>query len=184
MFYNKRFGKLDGTAFTYAPRDLGYGGRTYVCCDNAELYYAAGYRDVVEDVEERLGATAVFDHATQEDDRYEHHEETDPETGEKHEWDELVYRGKIIRHYRYEPIVAPPPRVRRWSQRNIMLTLKAADKWAQAKEMMLQMDAWDEFVISQYIEENSPSFIAAREAAYQAFGKEAVDTLIDQIPEE
>lgn len=184
MITNKLYGKITETGFEYAPRDLAYGGRTYVCCDKPDLYYAAGYRDVVEDKEDRVGVIAVFDRAEQEDDRYEQHKETDPETGETYEWDELVYRGKVIRHYRYEPIPEPEPRVRRWSQRNIMVALKETGRWETAKEMMVQMDAWDEFVISQFIAEDNPSFVAAREAAYQAFGKEAVDALVDSIPEE
>lgn len=109
MLYNPLFGKITNGTFEYAPRDLAFGGRTYVCCDNPELYYAAEFRDVVEDKEDRVGVVAVFDHAEQEEDRYEHHTETDPETGETFEWDELVYRGKVIRRYRYEPIPEPVP---------------------------------------------------------------------------
>ena len=180
MQYNLNYGKLTDDVFTYAPRDVEFGHRTIVNCTNADIYYALGYRDVIEDKEERVGVTAVFDHAEQEDDQYEERE--DSETHEK--WQELTYRGKIIRHYRYEPIVAPPPPVRRWSQRNIMVALKAADKWTTAKQMMVEMDAWDEFVISQFIAEDNPTFISAREAAYEAYGKEVVDALIDSIPEE
>lgn len=129
MNLNTNFGKLDNGIFAYAPRDLEYAGRTYVCCNSPDLYYAAGYRDVVEDKEERVGVTAVFDRATQEEDRYEERE--DPETHEK--WQELVYRGKIIRHYRYEPIPEPIPAPRVYSVEEIIYALGESGKLDGAK---------------------------------------------------
>lgn len=129
MQYNLNFGQLDNDTFTYAPRDVEYGHRTIVNCTDADIYYALGYRDVVEDKEERVGVTAIFDHAEQEEDRYEEHE--DPETHEK--WQELVYRGKIIRHYRYEQIVAPPEPATVYSVEEIIYALGESGKLDGAK---------------------------------------------------
>lgn len=114
MELNLNFGKLENDIFAYAPRDVEYGHRTIVNCTDEDIYYALGYRDVVEDKEERVGVTAVFDYAEQEEDRYE-------------------YRGKIIRHYRYEPIVAPPEPAKVYSVEEIIYALGESGKLDGAK---------------------------------------------------
>ena len=83
-----------------------------------------------------------------------------------------------------EAVPADVPGPRRWSRLNLKRTLESAGKWDDAKSAMEAIGIYDEFMMCNYISESDPSFVIAYEWACEAFGKDAVDAILDAIPEE
>jgi hypothetical protein len=73
---------------------------------------------------------------------------------------------------------------RHWSRRNMKLALVAAGKWDDVKAMLVAADKYEDYIICDYISESDEDFQNARSWANELYGKEAVDALLDQIPQE
>lgn len=76
--------------------------------------------------------------------------------------------------------------LRRWSRRSIMKTLQAEGLWADVKALLQDGDgyAWDEFALSDYVENTNDTFLAVYETACRRYGKDAVDAILAKIPAE
>lgn len=94
-------------------------------------------------------------------------------------WTRDTERQMFVRQY--EAVQDPPPPPRRWSRLSIKRTLVAEEKWDAVKSLMLGADKYDDFIMAQYIAEDDDAFIAVYEQAVAAYGKEAVDAILDQI---
>ena len=111
-------------------------------------------------------------------------EDRPPVTDEDHyavatNWAEVD--GKCVRQYE---IRQRERQMRRWTPLSIKRTLVAVEKWDAVKSLMLAADKYDDFVMAQYVAEDDDAFLSVYEQAVAAYGKEAVDAILDQIPAE
>lgn len=70
--------------------------------------------------------------------------------------------------------VEPPPR--RWTPRSLYVAF--GDRREEVKAALVAAGYWDEFVMSQVIDESNQNFAAGYNLACAKFGKEAVDAIL------
>ena len=92
-----------------------------------------------------------------------------------------VVDGKFHVKYRYEDKPAPAPR--KWSSLAMKRVLEKAGKWDEVKTMLNTLNKYDDFVMADYIAEDDDDFLTARAAAENKYGAEAVQRIIDSIPQ-
>jgi hypothetical protein len=97
--------------------------------------------------------------------------------------------GKIYIHeggYAWDYVLVdnPPPPPRRWSSLAIKRVLEARGSWAEVKAMLEEMNAYDDFLMADYIAEDDDVFIEARTQAVVLYGGEKVARILDAIPTE
>ena len=56
--------------------------------------------------------------------------------------------------------------------------------WDALKDMLIEHNAFEDFTFAQYIAEDDELFVSAYSVACQKFGKDTIDAVIDEIPEE
>jgi hypothetical protein len=163
---NRNFGKLTGGELTYAPRSLIIDGRE-IWNPRAETYEQAGYLPV---------DTSAPSEPAPEGYHYE------PRGWEIFDDD----RSPVARHIRrvWELVANSPPPPRRWSSLAIKRVLEARGSWAEVKAMLEEMNAYDDFLMADYIAEDDDVFIEARTQAVVLYGGEKVARILDAIPTE
>jgi hypothetical protein len=97
--------------------------------------------------------------------------------------------GKIYIHeggYAWDYVLVdnPPPPPRRWSSLAIKRVLEARGSWAEVKALLEEMNAYDDFLMADYIAEDDDVFIEARTQAVVLYGGEKVARILDAIPTE
>ena len=92
--------------------------------------------------------------------------------------------GKVKRRYVIRPIEPPKPRIRKWTPLAIKRALMVAEKWDEVKVMVETAGLYEDFVMAQVIAENDDAFKTGYAQAVEMYGKETVDALLAQIPEE
>ena len=95
-------------------------------------------------------------------------------------WEE---RDGAIRRV-YVEVENPPPAPRRWSSLAIKRVLEARGSWAEVKAMLEAANAYDDFLMADYIAEDDNAFVAARAEAVKLYGEETVAAILDTIPTE
>ena len=161
--FNKDFGKLDDGKLQYAPRYLVVDGWLISSPLKAD-YFKAGYLPI------KLAAAP-----------------SDAPAGKHYEadgWKEVEGEDEAFITNVWKLVDDPPPAPRKWSRLSIKRTLEASQKWTDVKEMLVAADMFDDFLAADFILEDDEAFIAARSAAVEEYGEEAVAHLIDQIPVE
>lgn len=87
----------------------------------------------------------------------------------------------VTREESLKPMYNPP---RKWTRLSVKRTLEASGLWDEAKEAIVGLGLWDEFLMCDFISESDSSFKSAYALACEKFGKDRVDAIIDIIPVE
>ena len=156
---NRNFGKLEDGALTYAPDALIIDGRT-ILSPKATHYLAAGYLPIEDAPPSEPPAEGYH--------------------WEARGWE--AQEGAIRRVY--AEVENPPPAPRRWSSLAIKRVLEARGSWAEVKAMLEAANAYDDFLMADYIAEDDEAFLAARAEAVKLYGEETVAAILDTIPTE
>lgn len=114
-------------------------------------------------------------------------EDKKPTCDQKHyavaaDWKELD--GKVVRQYVIRDIDPPKPHVRKWTPLSIKRALMMAEKWDEVKGIVEAAGLYDDFIMAQVIAEDDDAFKTGYAHAVEIYGKEAVDAILAQIPEE
>ena len=86
--------------------------------------------------------------------------------------DELIVHGD-----EYAP--KPPPR--KWSRLSLKRALFSKGWWATAKGLMQAADAYDDFLMCDYVQEDDPAFIPLLDEMRRIYGPE-IDEVLDALP--
>ena len=73
---------------------------------------------------------------------------------------------------------------RRWTPLAVKRTLERAGKWTDVKTALVAADRYDDFLMASFISEADEEFAEVKAWAVEQYGSEAVEALLDQIPEE
>lgn len=79
------------------------------------------------------------------------------------EYGDLV-DGRIVRRYDERPVVAPPPKVIRYSKLKLIVASKAAGKWDAIKAFIASAGYEDEWQACQFLSSGYAQFEQAKEA--------------------
>ena len=159
---NRNYGKLrDDARIIYAPSEVKV-GNTYYPAPTAEQYAACGYLPIDSAKPEKDGAYFIST-----------------------EYGDLV-DGRIVRRYDERPIVAPPPKVVRYSKLKLIVASKAAGKWEAFKAFIAQAGYEDEWQACQFLSSGYEQFEQAKTAIIAAgiATAEEVDAILDASVDE
>lgn len=81
-----------------------------------------------------------------------------------------------------EALPEPVSSKRRWSRLSIKRALSAEGKWEQARDLMKQADAYDEFLMCDYIEEGDEMYNQMYPALAALVGEQRLSGLLDSLP--
>lgn len=141
---NRNYGKLrDDARIIYAPSEVKV-GNTYYPAPTAEQYAACGYMPIDSTKPEKDSAYFVST-----------------------EYGDLV-DGRIVRRYEEKPIVAPPPKVVRYSKLKLIVASKAAGKWEAFKAFIASAGYEDEWQACQFLSSDYEQFEQAKTAVIAA----------------
>lgn len=164
---NRKYGKLTvgADSVEYAPSSLVITGKGMIGNPTKEDYLANGWKEVID---EKLPQKEGF--------YVKLVGWTDNET-------------QIIAKYEYVKIEKQP---RHWTPLSIKRTVEkhpipneeGRTLWDALKDMLIEHNAFEDFTFAQYIAEDDELFVSAYSVACQKFGKDTIDAVIDEIPEE
>ena len=164
MRTNSSFGRLVNGTVEHAPKTLvvtGEDGRVRIIPNpTAEDYLAAGYKCIVD---HRLPPSEGFAIVAD-------------------GWDDQV--EEIVAVYRYEPVAAPEPTVRKWTPLTLKRGAVARGWWDQFRAILQSADGYEDFLMCQHVAEDDPMFTPIHAALCSVFGDEAVDGYLDGLPTE
>lgn len=80
-----------------------------------------------------------------------------------------------------EPMPADVHAPRRWSRLSVKRALAAEGKWEVARDLMRQADAYDDFLMCDYIEEGDETYLRMYPALAELVGKDRLDALLDTL---
>lgn len=141
---NRNYGKLrDDARIIYAPSEVKV-GNTYYPAPTAEQYAACGYLPIDSTRPEKDGSYFVST-----------------------EYGDIV-GGRIVRRYDERPIVAPPPKVVRYSKLKLIVASKAAGKWDAFKAFIANASYEDEWNAAQFLSSSYEQFEQAKTAIIAA----------------
>ena len=141
---NRNYGKLMNDArIMYAPSEVKV-GNTYYPAPTAEQYAACGYLPIDSTKPEKDGAYFVST-----------------------EYGDIV-DGRIVRRYDERHIVAPPPKVVRYSKLKLIVASKAAGKWEAFKAFIASAGYEDEWQACQFLSSGYAQFEQAKTAIIAA----------------
>ena len=144
---NRKYGKLDNGAITYAP-DMIDNGVALLTMPSAEQYAAAGYLPVLDAPATREGYYAIPTGWTKKD-------------------------GAIVRVYEERAVEPPTPMPTRYSKLRLIGAAKKRGKWDAIKSFIETAGYWDEWLVCQYLADDYEGFADIKARAANALGMTA-----------
>ena len=158
---NRKYGKLDNGAITYAP-DMIDNGVALLTVPSAEQYAAAGWLPIIDErPAERDGYYAVPTGWTEKD-------------------------GAIVRVYEERSVEPPTPMPTRYSKLRLIVAAKKRGKWDAIKSFIETAGYWDEWLVCQYLADDYEGFADIKARAANALGMtaEEVDAMLAEAIDE
>ena len=158
---NRKYGKLDNGAITYAP-DMIDNGVALLTMPTAEQYADCGYLPVRDmPPEARDGYYAVPTGWTEKD-------------------------GAIVRVYEERAVEPPTPMPTRYSKLRLIVAAKKRGKWDAIKSFIEGAGYWDEWLVCQYLADDYEGFTDIKARAANALGMtaEEVDAMLAEAIDE